>query len=328
MWQAQFNPAGFLIRNIIYPRPIPKTILALLSTYLVDPRLLTSPSPWKLYADYCTVSRGITTDSKEAKPLRRSVRDDEHTVPVIKGATVQCFKHTTREHAVWWMPSAQARTCPSRVRLASKEVMSFTSTRRLHTALLSDTYDAEHVWGNQTVVIHEFSKASVDMAPFTTEQRARIFCCFLNSDLLEMLFRSFEYTNHITAGKLKKLPVPDMCQAIIPTTWTPDWDILQALDPNFSVNLLLDSLDSPSGTSDEEKMGCVLLCLETIGRKMHQLTRTKKNGVVEFPDKAKRVLAIMNRFVNNIYNLSIADEDYIKAFYRDFLHVNRYFWSG
>jgi len=305
-----------MIKHALYPRSTPPIMLDLLHVYLVpDP----SHRQWKKYGDYCRVIQGNVSESSVVPG------DDSRTgkTPFIKNTKVQHFAHVGVEDADFWAPSSSVSS-DYPIRVATKKVMDSTNARRLRGAVLIDTEDGQHLWAADSVVTHDFTgKPSFGTPEMSVYDRAYIFCCLMNSDLLECIVRLFDETNNISSGKITRLPLPDLSSAIVPTGWTPKWNVLKKLNERCPVNEVLNLLNAPLTSSSTKggKMGCVLRCLATIGEHMRELTTTD-GGVVTLETLfCKRVLRLMNKFVNSLYNLTVDDTDYIDAVYRDILHV-------
>jgi hypothetical protein len=303
MVRIEVNPSGDFIINVLHPKSMPLRILDLLKAY-IDPE--SSHTRWMKYEDYCAVSQGHYRKNKDAiSPKGTRVG----AIPIIKNGKVQHFALVGEENADFWVLSTKSSDYP--IRLATKKVMCVENPRRLRCAILLDSSEDRVVWGADGTVIHDFS----GMPDFGVSvfERAYIFCCLMNSDLLECIIRSFDRTHNLSSGKIKVLPLPDLKLGSMPAGWKPNWRTLESLNPNSSISLILDSLDAPC---TKNKTGCVLSCLSVIGEHMHTLIETDRKGIATYPRKAKNVLTMMNRMINSLYELTDDDEEYIIEFYR------------
>jgi hypothetical protein len=304
--QARFNPNGFLIKNIVFPSAIPDAILCLQDAYLCD----LDPSPWNKYSDFCNLTTGTKVCGPKAKKIREANRTPVCAQPVFEGKRIIPFKHHTRNDPTWWMPpKIGSSTCC--VRLFSREVGDFHSERRLKAGVGVDTREGEKVMGDHHVHIHDFGafggRPILKQIPGLTEQDITwIFCCLMNSKLLEFLFRSFDYTDCMTTSKVSVFPVPNLHNAVISST-SLTWDVFseRVFDNDDCVMLSADYMLSTLGIHSlvpEEYMGSLLVCLALIGRNMP----TPMN---------ERHINIMDCMVNALYGLSLDDREYLDLFF-------------
>lgn len=314
--QAWLHPTGHLIKNVLHPDPIPGAMRSLLNGYLSKDAF----SPWGKYGNCCTIAQGSTVPTSKLITREEHLRTGAGKTPLIKNDKVHHFAHVGRKDAEFWITTS-SRHSEYNTRLLTKKVINSQNPRRLRGAVVIDTIVGEHAWGFDGVVIHDFTGIPKVVWGLSVRQRTYIFCCLMNSDLLECIIRCFDYTNSITSGRIKALPIPDWSRLQVTTDWSPEWSTLKEMDSHDPVLTILERVDAPLST--QSATGCILLCLVTIGKRMRELTTTNpKTGVITLKTPScRRVLALMNRFVNHLYGLTESDEAYIRAVYRDLLHV-------